>query len=115
MTSRSLTTRLGAVERRRGRGPWRRPVRWIEAVWPGEAGQRDEARRAGAAMRVVVQREVEAAGTDHACPIITTGVTTDGEGIAEAAGRRWRFVLADDGAGRTTAPVTGREAASWVG
>ncbi len=99
MTSRNLTARLGAVERRRGRGPWRALVRWIEAVRPGEEGRRDEARRAAAAMRAVVQGEVEAEETDHACPIITTGATTDGEGIAEAVGRRWRFVLADDGAG----------------
>ncbi|MDP9353864.1 MAG: hypothetical protein M3R02_01010, partial [Chloroflexota bacterium] len=47
MTSRNLTARLGAVERRRGRGPWRAPVRWIEAVRPGEEGRRDLTEGAG--------------------------------------------------------------------
>ncbi len=115
MSRRGLSTRLGAVERRRGGGPWRPPVRWVEAVRPGEEGQRDEARGAGAAMRAVVRAEVVGSGEHDVFPIVTTGVTTDGEGIAAAAGRRWWFVLTDDGSGGTRASVTRREAAAWVG
>ncbi len=64
-------------------------------------------------MRTVVQEELARAGDGDPLPLITTSVTTDGEGIAEAAGRTWRFVLADDGAGGTRVTVTGREVASW--
>ncbi|MDP9366750.1 MAG: hypothetical protein M3Q03_00500, partial [Chloroflexota bacterium] len=110
-----LTARLGAVERRRGHGPWRPPVTWIEAVRPGEDGRRDEARGAGTAMRVIVQREVAASGRFNVLPLITTSVVADGEGIAEAAGRTWWFALTDDDSGGTRATVPGREVASWVG
>ncbi len=65
-------------------------------------------------MRAIVEGEV-AAGKDDALPLITTTMAEDHEGIAEAAGRRWRFMLDDDGAGGTTATVTGQEAASWAG
>ncbi len=110
-----LSTRLGAVERRRGQEAWRPLVRWIEDVWPGEEGQRDQAWAAGAAMRTVVQEELARVGKGDGLPLITTSVIADGEGIAEAGGQTWRFVLAADGAGGTRATVTGREAASWAG
>ncbi len=114
MSRGKLSTRLGAVERRRAARSWRPPVDWIEAARPGEEGQRDQARGASAAMRALVQEELARAGEGNLLPLITTSVITDGAGIAEAGGRTWRFVLDDDGAGGTTATVTGREAAPWV-
>ncbi len=66
-------------------------------------------------MRTVVQHELERAGEGDLQPLIATSVITDGEGIAEVAGRTWWFALADDGSGGTEATVTGRETASWVG
>ncbi|MDP9355792.1 MAG: hypothetical protein M3R02_11050 [Chloroflexota bacterium] len=115
MSRRRLTTRLRAVERHQGRGPWPPQVDWIEDVRPGEEGQWDQARGAGAAMRAIVLEEIATPRASDALPIITTSVVTDGEGVAEAAGRRWWFALADDGSGGTTATVTGREAALWAG
>ncbi len=115
MTRRTVAARLGAVERRRAARSWRPLVRWIEDVRHGEEGQRDQARGAGAAMRDMVQREWVAAQKDDLLPLITTSVITDEEGIAEAGGRTWRFMLADDGAGGTKVTVMRRETASWVG
>ncbi len=65
-------------------------------------------------MRTVVQEELAVSGQADGLPLITTSVITDGAGIAEAAGWTWWFALTDDGAGGTTATVTGREAAPWV-
>ncbi|MDP9355755.1 MAG: hypothetical protein M3R02_10835 [Chloroflexota bacterium] len=110
-----LFTRLRAVERHQGQGSWRLRVDWIEDVRPGEDGQWDQARGAGAVMRAIVREEMAAPVTSDARPIITTSVLADHEGVAEAAGRTWWFALADDGSGGTRATVTGREITSWVG
>ncbi len=115
MSRRRLSTRLRAVERRQGHGPWPLRVQWIADMRPGEEGLWDEARGTGAAMRAIVLAEVAPPGTFDVLPIITTSVVSDGEGIAEAAGRTWWFALSDDGAGATRATVTGREIAAWVG
>ncbi len=114
MTRRRLPTRLGAVERRRGQVAGRPVVWYIEDVRPGEEGQRDRARGVEAAMRAQVQDELVASGQHNVHSLITTSVITEGEGIAEAAGRTWWFVLAADGAGGTRATVMKREAAAWV-
>ncbi|MDP9355238.1 MAG: hypothetical protein M3R02_08140 [Chloroflexota bacterium] len=115
MTRRTLAAWLGAVEHHRGQDAWRPLVRWIEDVRPGEEGQRDRDRGAGKAMRTIVQEDLARAREGDLLSLITTSVITDGEGIAEAGGRPWRFVLADDGSGGTRATVTRRETAPWVG
>ncbi|MDP9355724.1 MAG: hypothetical protein M3R02_10680, partial [Chloroflexota bacterium] len=81
MTRRRLAIRLRAVERHQGRGAWPLRVNWIEDVRPGEAGQRDRVRRAGAAMRAIVLGEVAHPGMSDALPIITTSVIADDEGV----------------------------------
>ncbi len=65
-------------------------------------------------MRAIVRSEVGATGTHAFLPLITTSVITEGEGIAEAGGWTWWFVLAADGAGGTRATVMKREATAWV-